>query len=352
MNTSLDLPRCAIELCPPRPLHALALSGGGFRGLYTATILSELETQLGQGCIGDCFDLFSGTSVGGIIAAGLATGISARRIQEGFITLGHRIFDPWMRFKRVPFFRKLPGPAGGLFMSKFKQAALRDAIVEIIGEAQSRAAIAEIAKPLILVATCATTKRPVLISNYPIESSPTRHYLLIDALLASAAAPGFFNAVEVENRSLVDGGLVANAPELVALTHILRCRLAPISNCRMLSIGTAAPDQAATPKQQRFNGLLRWSAGELIPLVLEAQERTIVDQVAVLMGDNYYRINSIPAPRQAAFLSLDTAGQKSIDTMVLLAKQAVHELPLRVTQKFINTDHANMRFDVPSVKPT
>ena len=28
--------------------HVLALSGGGYRGLYTATVLAELETALGH----------------------------------------------------------------------------------------------------------------------------------------------------------------------------------------------------------------------------------------------------------------------------------------------------------------
>jgi uncharacterized protein len=43
--------------------HVLALSGGGYRSLYTATVLSELEATLGRP-IASHFDLICGTSAG------------------------------------------------------------------------------------------------------------------------------------------------------------------------------------------------------------------------------------------------------------------------------------------------
>ena len=39
--------------------HVLALSGGGYRGLYTATVLAELEAVLGRP-IASHFDLICG----------------------------------------------------------------------------------------------------------------------------------------------------------------------------------------------------------------------------------------------------------------------------------------------------
>jgi len=50
--------------------HVLALSGGGYRGLYTATVLAELEAVLGRP-IASHFDLICGTSAGGMLALGL-----------------------------------------------------------------------------------------------------------------------------------------------------------------------------------------------------------------------------------------------------------------------------------------
>ena len=42
--------------------QALALSGGGFRGLYTAQLLADLEQHLGQPAA-TRFDLIAGTSI-------------------------------------------------------------------------------------------------------------------------------------------------------------------------------------------------------------------------------------------------------------------------------------------------
>ena len=63
------------------PFQILALSGGGYRGLFTSTVLARLEQQA-QRPIGDCFDLIAGTSIGGVIALGLALGKSAEFDQE------------------------------------------------------------------------------------------------------------------------------------------------------------------------------------------------------------------------------------------------------------------------------
>ena len=59
----------------------LSLSGGGYFGLFTITLLADLEEALGAP-IARHFDLIAGTSVGGIIALGLAQEIPARAMQS------------------------------------------------------------------------------------------------------------------------------------------------------------------------------------------------------------------------------------------------------------------------------
>ena len=67
------------------PRKLLALDGGGIRGVLSLEILAEMEKllikQSGRADyrLADYFDYVSGTSTGGIIAAGIAMGMSVRR---------------------------------------------------------------------------------------------------------------------------------------------------------------------------------------------------------------------------------------------------------------------------------
>ena len=85
------------------PIKILALNGGGVRGLFTISLLAELERVIEkrEGLvdvkIGDYFDLITGTSIGGILALGLASGKSARELQTTFEENAPKIF-PKKRF--------------------------------------------------------------------------------------------------------------------------------------------------------------------------------------------------------------------------------------------------------------
>jgi patatin-like phospholipase/acyl hydrolase len=58
------------------PLQILSLSGGGYLGLYTAAVLTAIEERI-KARIATRFDLIAGTSVGGIIALGIANEVPA-----------------------------------------------------------------------------------------------------------------------------------------------------------------------------------------------------------------------------------------------------------------------------------
>ena len=75
------------------PFQALALTGGGYRGLFTARALQVMEEQFGAP-IGRCFDLICGTSIGGIVALAVAFEIPMEKVVAVFEEFGERSFPP------------------------------------------------------------------------------------------------------------------------------------------------------------------------------------------------------------------------------------------------------------------
>lgn len=107
----------------------LSLSGGGYLGLYSAAVLADLEAQTGRRIV-DMFDLLAGTSIGGIVALGLAAGASAASIRDAFVEDGSLIFGPSEpkrgASKHIETLRTLAS-------SRYSVAPLRRTIERIVG---------------------------------------------------------------------------------------------------------------------------------------------------------------------------------------------------------------------------
>ena len=181
--------------------QALALSGGGFRGLYTAQLLADLEQHLGQPAA-TRFDLIAGTSIGGILALALACEIPAARIVSLFQDHGAEIF------RRRSLF--------GYFKSKYASTPLQSLLADssLFGERQ----LGECLHPVLVPAINYTTGKPVVFKTAHHSSFQTdKHFRLVDVALATSAAPTYFPRHVFNNCQYVDGGLFANAPGILAL---------------------------------------------------------------------------------------------------------------------------------------
>jgi hypothetical protein len=76
---------------PFRQNVALAIDGGGIKGVMVARALERLEAELGQP-VHEIVRLTAGTSTGAIIAGGIARGLSAHRIHEMYVQFGAQVF--------------------------------------------------------------------------------------------------------------------------------------------------------------------------------------------------------------------------------------------------------------------
>lgn len=74
-------------------IRILAMSGGGYLGLYSAAVLAALEEQASEP-IGRRFDLIAGTSVGAITSAAVAFELPLSHLVRFFVEEGREIFSP------------------------------------------------------------------------------------------------------------------------------------------------------------------------------------------------------------------------------------------------------------------
>ena len=189
----------------------LAVDGGGTRGIYAAQILARIEQALGER-VEECFDLLAGTSTGSIIAGAAAAGIPMNKVVELFQRESPRIFGK----ARFPSFISM------FFRSRYSRRSLETVLQEYL----PRIVLRDLSAPLMITsADISTGGVHVFKSRYlkdlgePYERDGD--VLLGDAILASCAAPTYFDPIIVGPYLLADGGLWANNPSIIALTEAI-----------------------------------------------------------------------------------------------------------------------------------
>lgn len=179
---------------PPR--LGLALGGGAVRGAAHVGVLSVLERA------GVRPDVVSGTSVGAIVGAGVAAGLSAEEL------LGY--------FERARW-RDLARPAWRSPLSMLDIDPMGELVERVCG-ARS---FSDLDVPFAAVACDIKTGEPVVIVEGPLK----------EALVASAAIPGLFEPVRRGPHLLVDGGLADNVPvaaaRLLGATTVIAVDIVP-----------------------------------------------------------------------------------------------------------------------------
>ena len=280
--------------------RVLSLDGGGIKGAFTAAVLASFEADTKSKII-DHFDLIAGTSTGGILAIGLALGLSAEELLNFYRERGPRIFPATSLIERTAgTFRQIfRGP-------KISQGTLRQELVEILhdrkfGEAQCRLVIPSYDAMSGRIYVFKTAHDPRL--RYDVEAPA------VDVALATSAAPTYFAAAPFPTHrdgSYVDGGVWANCPALVAVTEATAILKQPLSNIDVLSIGaTTAPFSISKNKNA---GALKWNLG-LVNLMFEAQMEAALAQTGLLVQNRLHRVNFIANPSE---FSLDTASPDAI----------------------------------------
>lgn len=167
---------------------AFVLSGGGNLGAVQVGMLQALRER------GIVPDLLVGTSVGALNAAYLAGhGMTADVLDE--------LARVWRRVRRRDVFPFDPLRHMLALTGRLPSLCSSDALRRLIADNVTHRQLQDAAVPLHLVATNVLTGQRVCLSTGD----------TVSAVLASAAIPGVFPAVELDGVMLCDGGIAADA---------------------------------------------------------------------------------------------------------------------------------------------
>ena len=154
----------------------LALGGGAARGFAHIGVIQALEEA------GIKVDLVVGTSAGSLVAALLASGMSAADLASLALTMDESTLTDWSY------------PGRGLIRG--------EALARFVRQHTVAANIEQLKMPLGIVATDLATGAGVLFQRGDVGA----------AVRASSAVPAVFQPVKISEREYVDGGLVAPVP--------------------------------------------------------------------------------------------------------------------------------------------
>jgi predicted acylesterase/phospholipase RssA len=285
------------------PRQILSLSGGGYRGLFTARVL-ELMEEMAGGPLRDRFDLIGGTSIGGILAIGIACGVPAATLRREIQSRGPGVFKPrWVSF-------------GGVLSAKCDAKPLRAAVDAILG-AQAALAFADLPAPVMVIAIDAATARPRIFRSARLTAHVRDETSVRDAALATSAAPSFFPAHGADNTTYVDGGLIANSPDLALAAEAVRLFGVGLDALNLCAIGTAGSprDGVVTGGPGKVSWVMKH---DLVTLTIDAQARLAEEQVDRLLPSGILRIDGRPR----APIALDDASLRATKTLLGLADEA------------------------------
>ncbi|KAE9588427.1 hypothetical protein Lal_00003004 [Lupinus albus] len=272
----------------------LSIDGGGIRGIIPATILEFLESKLQEldgeeARLADYFDVMSGTSTGGLVTAMLTAPdenkrplFAAKDIKPFYLQHSPRIF-PQHRGLGGTILANLMRSLGG---PKYNGKYLHGVVREKLGDIRLHETITNVVIPTFDIKCL----QPTIFSSYQLKKSPCLDAKLSDICISTSAAPTYlpahnFNIQDPKGKihefNLIDGGVCANNPTLVAMNEVTRQILQensdffpikPLEYGRFLiiSIGTGTPKN-----EEKFNanmaakwGLLGWlTHGGSTPLI-------------------------------------------------------------------------------------
>ncbi|CAK9172146.1 unnamed protein product [Ilex paraguariensis] len=340
----------------------LSIDGGGIRGIIPATILAYLEAQLQEldgeeARLADYFDVIAGTSTGGLVTAMLTAPdennrplYAAKDIKPFYLEHGPKIFP-----QKSGLFKSIGKTLKTLRGPKYDGKYLHGLVREKLGDIRLSRTLANVVIPTFDIKDL----QPTIFSTYQVKGSSCLDAQLSDICISTSAAPTYLpahyfktqdNKGNVREYNLIDGGVAANNPTLVAISEVTKqviennpdfFPIKPMDYARYLviSIGTGAAkiEQKYNGKMAAKWGVLGWLIhGGSTPLVdvftqssgdMVDFHNSVVFQ-ALHSEENYLRIQEDTLTGTEA--SVDVATKANLEKLVKIGENLLKKPVSRV----------------------
>ncbi|KAK4733556.1 hypothetical protein R3W88_007817 [Solanum pinnatisectum] len=339
----------------------LSIDGGGIRGIIPGTLLAFLETKLQEidgpnARIADYFDVVAGTSTGGLITTMLTAPnrdnrplYEAKDISSFYMEHCPHIFP---QSRRKNFVNNIAHLFGG---PKYDGEYLRLLVDSILGNLT----IKQMLTHTVIPAFDIKRLQPIIFTTVDGRANGLKDALLSDICLSTSAAPTYFPVHYFETRDaagrihtfdLIDGGVAAHNPTLMAITHISKEimmgsfkyeQMETMDSKKMLvlSLGTGIGKH-----QGKYNaasaskwGLLGWVYNNGDSPIIDVYSDASADMVDIHVSTmfqtlhnekNYLRIQDDNLIGDAA--SMDIATTENMETLVQIGNNLLKKPVSRV----------------------
>ncbi|XP_062010925.1 patatin-like protein 2 [Rosa rugosa] len=323
----------------------LSIDGGGIKGIIPGTLLAFLETKLQDldgpsARLADYFDIIAGTSTGGLVTTMLTAPnkdnrpmYEAKDINNFYFEQTPKIFP---QNSQKNFLTSIQSAVGAVMGPKYDGKYLRTMTNKLLGDLTLKQTLTNVIIPAFDIKHL----QPVIFSTIDAKESSLKNPKLSDICISTSAAPTFLPAhyFEVKDSQgttrtfdLVDGGVAANNPTMMAISHINREMLKhgsePMDANRLLVLslgtGTAKFEGKYSATKASKWGLINWmfdnGSTPMIDIFTDASSDMVDIHVSTLFQslnakDNYLRVQDDSLIGEES--SVDIATEKNLKRLV------------------------------------
>ena len=338
-------------------VRILSIDGGGIRGILPGVIMSRLEEKLQNKSqdknkrLADFFDLFAGTSTGGILTLSYLMPdddgrplLTAQQSVDQYLDRGDEIFD-------VSLWQKASSLVG-LVDEKYDETELEEALDDTFREKW----LSDLLKPCIISSYNVRKGGPHFFKQHR-SSNNIYDFKIKDVARATSAAPTYFEVARVKNRigtpyPLVDGGLFANNPAMVAYSEARSMEFEgkaanpSAKDMMIVSVGTGSTSKSYEYKKVKDWGKIQWIK-PVIDIMMSGSSTSTdyhLDQIFDTLDENdkaaYYRLEPevINADNAMDNASIENLKRLEEDALTYIADKTVDEKLDQIARKLIDNE--------------